>query len=90
MTAYQQWMREGACRGADMSLFFGPDFEKQAERDVREAEAKAVCAICPVRWRCRSYSLAKPENAGVWGGMGEEERQQERRRYLRRIRERAA
>jgi len=33
-------------------LFFGPDHEAPSEREIREAKAKAVCKVCPVRVQC--------------------------------------
>ena len=36
------WQDEAACRGREVVLFFGPDGERQPERDVRERKAKAV------------------------------------------------
>lgn len=85
-----KWMRSAACKGADLSQFFGPDFEKQAEREVREAEAKVVCAGCLVRPQCLSYAVTTGQKAGVWGGMAEDERANERRKYLRRQQRSAA
>ena len=43
------WQDAAACRGKDIVLFFGPDGERQPEREVRERRAKAVCASCPVQ-----------------------------------------
>ena len=40
------WQDAAACRGEDLMLFFGPDGERQPERDVRERKAKQVCASC--------------------------------------------
>jgi len=40
------------------------------------AEAKAVCAYCPVRADCLGYALATGQDAGVWGGTTEDERRQ--------------
>ena len=41
------WQDEAACRGRDVVLFFGPDGERQPEREIRERKAKAVCASLP-------------------------------------------
>lgn len=65
-------------------MFFGPDGERQPERDLREARSKALCADCPVRVDCLNYALSRPEKYGVWGGLSEEERAAERRRRMRR------
>jgi WhiB family transcriptional regulator, redox-sensing transcriptional regulator len=78
------WQDRGACRGEDLGLFFGPDGERQPERDIRERKAKAVCADCPVRAECLNYALSRPEKYGTWGGLNEEERSSERRRRMRR------
>jgi WhiB family transcriptional regulator, redox-sensing transcriptional regulator len=74
------WQDRAACRGVDVRLFFGPDGEQRPERENREAEAKAVCASCPVQARCLDYALGKSINHGIWGGLNKEERARERRR----------
>ena len=78
------WQDAGAYRGKDIVLFFGPDGERQPEREVRERKAKAVCAACPVRAECLTYAVSRPEKYGTWGGLNEEERASERRRRMRR------
>jgi WhiB family redox-sensing transcriptional regulator len=78
------WQDAGGCRGKDIVLFFGPDGERQPEREVRERKAKAVCAACPVRAECLTYAVSRPEKYGTWGGLNEEERASERRRRMRR------
>ena len=55
------WQDEAACRGRDVVLFFGPDGERQPEREIRERKAKAVCAACPVRAECLTYAVTRPE-----------------------------
>ena len=70
----------GSCRSADPDLFFGPDAaEFVSARKKREAEAKAVCARCPVRDACLAYALDTGEVYGVWGGLSEDERRAMRR-----------
>jgi WhiB family redox-sensing transcriptional regulator len=74
-----------ACRDARvMMLFFGPDGERPAEREIRERKAKAICAVCPIRAECLEYALRHPARHGVWGGLNAEELAAERRRLLRR------
>lgn len=69
------WEQRAACKGADASLFFGPNrFEPKREREAREAIAKSICARCPVVEPCRELSLSRGEIYGVWGGLGEVER----------------
>lgn len=78
------WMQDAACRGEDLVLFFGPDGERPKQKDVREREAKSICAQCPVRNACLDYALTRPEKYGTWGGLNEDERASERRRRMRR------
>lgn len=78
------WQDRAACRGQQVVLFFGPDGERQPERDLRERKAKAVCEACPVRIECLNYAVGRPEKYGTWGGLNEVERSSERRRRMRR------
>jgi WhiB family redox-sensing transcriptional regulator len=71
----RDWRSQGACREADPELFFGPDLELRSTQLVREAAARAVCVRCPVVAECRSWSLQAAEPYGVWGALGENERQ---------------
>lgn len=77
------WQRDALCRGEDLVLFFGPDGERQPERDARERKAKAICAQCPVKAACGDYSISRPEKYGTWSGLNEDERASERRRRMR-------
>jgi WhiB family transcriptional regulator, redox-sensing transcriptional regulator len=61
------WQDDAACRGKDTVLFFGPDGERQPERDIRERKAKAVCAACPVRALCRAAPPHAPRERGLTG-----------------------
>ena len=78
------WQDAAGCRGEDLLLFFGPDRERQPEREIRERKAKEVCAACPVRLECLNYAVSRPEKYGTWGGLNEDERSAERRRRMRR------
>jgi WhiB family redox-sensing transcriptional regulator len=78
------WQDRAACRGMDVLLFFGPDDEPRQPREIREAKAKAVCKLCPVRVQCLDYALRNSIRHGIWGGLNEEERARERRRRARR------
>lgn len=55
-----------ACRGVDVNLFFPGEGEH-----AKRAEAKALCATCPVRTDCLDYALNAPgpyPMHGIWGG----------------------
>jgi WhiB family redox-sensing transcriptional regulator len=73
MAVRLDWKQKAACRALDTSMFF-PDSEADAD------EAKAVCAICPVRQECLQFALDTRQHDGVWGGLTETERRRLRRR----------
>lgn len=71
------WRQRAACRQSDPDLFFPIGDTGPA---VQHAEAaKAVCRQCPVRVDCLEYALTSNQDAGVWGGVTEEERRKLRR-----------
>lgn len=59
----------------DPYLHTGPDVEEEPEADraVREAVAREVCAACPARMACLVYALRIRPVAGVWAGFTAEE-----------------
>jgi WhiB family transcriptional regulator, redox-sensing transcriptional regulator len=71
------WMSHGACRDTDPELFFPVAATGPALDQI--AEAKAVCAHCPVLTDCLSYALETRQDSGVWGGTSEQERRAFRR-----------
>jgi WhiB family redox-sensing transcriptional regulator len=71
------WESRAACLSCDPDLFFPIAPSGPALQQI--AQAKAVCARCPVRRECLQYALATRQVHGVWGGTSEEERQQLRR-----------
>jgi WhiB family redox-sensing transcriptional regulator len=77
------WISSAACVGLDPDLFFPGGSPAASAAQV--ARAKAVCDGCDVRAACLEWSLATYQDAGVWGGLDEEER-----REIRRARRRAA
>jgi WhiB family redox-sensing transcriptional regulator len=58
-----------ACRTEDPELFFPPDDERPADREVRAARAVAICHECPVQAACYAAAVANGECHGVWGGV---------------------
>ena len=74
------WRKQSACRGLDVEAFY-PVTEDEADA----AEAKAVCAVCPVRQLCLEHALAHREREG--SGAARPER--ERRRIVRQRRKSA-
>jgi WhiB family redox-sensing transcriptional regulator len=55
------WQARAACRGMDASTFFNPDNERGRSKRTREAQAKAVCAECPVIAQCLDWALSVRE-----------------------------
>jgi WhiB family redox-sensing transcriptional regulator len=72
----EHWTDLAACRSADPELFFPVSTSGPALDQV--AEAKQVCASCPVASDCLAWALRAGESAGIWGGTTPDER-----RYLR-------
>ena len=86
VTDVWDWQMRGACRGMDSALFFHPEGERGPARSGREAQAKQICASCPVLAQCRAHALAVHEPYGVWGGLSESERDVIVRRQNRAVR----
>ena len=68
--SHPDWRADAACRNADPELFF-PDGDV---RFARVKTAKLICRGCPVSATCLSWALASGQEAGIWGGLTEEER----------------
>jgi WhiB family redox-sensing transcriptional regulator len=66
------WTDRAACRDEDPELFF--PISATGPGRAQAAEATAVCARCPVRGECLEYALTTGQEAGIWGGLTEEER----------------
>lgn len=66
------WRHRSACRDEDPELFFPIGTTGPALQQVEEA--KQVCAVCDVRETCLAYALDSRQDAGVWGGLSEDER----------------
>ena len=77
------WVERGRCIGEDPELFFPVGTSEEALRQA--ILAKQICLACPVRTDCLEWSLVTCQDAGVWGGLDEEER-----REIRRARRRSA
>ena len=66
------WRHRAACRDEDPELFFPIGTTGPALLQIDEA--KAVCHRCSVIDECREWSLETGQEAGVWGGLSEDER----------------
>jgi WhiB family redox-sensing transcriptional regulator len=83
MTPIAEWIEGARCLEEDPDLFFPTGTTGPAIEQIRRA--KAVCAGCHVRETCLEWALTTCQDAGVWGGLDEEER-----RVIRRARRREA
>ena len=73
-----EWRGEAACANFDTNLFFPEPDASDALAQI--AQAKAVCAACPVRDNCLEFAIRTRQLDGVWGGCTPEERRSIRRR----------
>jgi WhiB family transcriptional regulator, redox-sensing transcriptional regulator len=72
------WRDAAACGDEDPELFF--PIGQGAAYELQVAEAKAVCARCPVRARCLQDALDRGIDDGVFGGLDADERRALKRR----------
>ncbi|TYK43060.1 WhiB family transcriptional regulator [Actinomadura decatromicini] len=87
-----EWRRSAACRDVDPEVFF-PDAASGSAPDPvsdpvsdgkrRIAQAKAVCAGCPVQQECRREAVERREPVGIWGGTTPQQRAALRRKQRR-------
>jgi WhiB family redox-sensing transcriptional regulator len=75
------WRHDAICRDEDPELFFPVGTSGPALMQI--AEAKTVCRRCPVTEQCLAWALESGQDAGVWGGMSEDERRALKRRGAR-------
>lgn len=66
------WRDRAACRGATHK-FFKPDQPRSGKRKPwSAADAKRICADCPVVVECLTYAVDAKERDGIWGGAGDD------------------
>lgn len=59
-----------ACTGSDPDLWFPERPDGTDDSDNHGAQAKAICAQCPVLVDCLEGALDRGEEFGIWGGAG--------------------
>lgn len=69
-----EWADQAECLGMDPELFHPGRGD-----DTSVSNAKAVCAVCPVRAECLDHAMTHGEKHGIWGGTSERERRRMRR-----------
>ena len=75
------WRHKAACLDEDPELFFPIGNTGPALLQIEEA--KAVCRRCDVVDTCLKWAIESGQDAGVWGGMSEDERRALKRRTAR-------
>ncbi len=78
------WRDRAACQSVSADLFFPIGRTGDAVEHIEAA--KAVCRTCPVREACLRFAIETNQEAGIWGGTSEEERDRIRRAWLARRR----
>ncbi len=76
---WDDWRQLASCRETDPALFFPVGNTDRALADLEAA--KAVCAGCRVREACLEFAMETKQEAGIWGGMSEDERRRLRRQW---------
>lgn len=71
----EEWVDKAACAPMPTQIFFADDAPTKEK-------AKQTCGGCAVRRECLEYALVARIDAGIWGGLDEDER----RRLWRRLR----
>jgi WhiB family redox-sensing transcriptional regulator len=72
------WEARSACLGTDPDLFF-------AAKGRTYAEARDICAQCPVLPDCLNAAVERREQDGMWGGASERERRLLRVAWLQKV-----
>lgn len=75
------WRDRAECLGEDPELFFPIGNTGPAILQIEDA--KAVCLRCTVVDTCLKWALESGQDAGVWGGLSEDERRALKRRTAR-------
>jgi WhiB family redox-sensing transcriptional regulator len=75
------WRHKAACLDSDPELFFPIGNTGPALLQIEES--KAVCRRCEVQEICLKWAIDTGQDAGVWGGLSEDERRALKRRTAR-------
>ena len=75
------WRNRAACVDESPEPFFPIGNTGPASLQIEEA--KAVCRRCEVVEACLAWAFESGQDAGVWGGLSEDERHALKRRHAR-------
>jgi WhiB family transcriptional regulator, redox-sensing transcriptional regulator len=74
----RNWRDYAQCKEEDPELFF--PIGSSGPALLQTEQAKAVCRRCIVTDACLNWALESGQDAGIWGGMSEDERRAIKRR----------
>ena len=72
------WRDRAACLNEDPELFFPIGNTRVALNQIEEA--KLICHSCAVVELCLKWAIEFRQDAGVWGGLSDDERRALKRR----------
>ena len=75
-----EWRGRSACRDSDPDVFFPIGSTGGAVEQIETA--RRICTACTVREECLEFALATNQEAGIWGGVTEEDRRKLRKSWL--------
>ncbi|QRV02575.1 WhiB family transcriptional regulator [Arcanobacterium phocisimile] len=75
------WRHDAACLDEDPELFF--PVGSSAAAMAQTERAKGICCTCDVAEICLQWALSTNQDAGVWGGLSEDERRSVKRHSIR-------
>jgi WhiB family transcriptional regulator, redox-sensing transcriptional regulator len=82
-TTAMDWRHQAACRDTDPEIFFPIGTTGPALAQIQAAQS--ICGTCSVQADCLEWSLSTGQDAGIWGGLTEEERREIRRGARQRV-----
>jgi WhiB family redox-sensing transcriptional regulator len=72
------WRERAACLDEDPELFFPIGSAGSALLQI--ADAKVVCRRCEIAGSCLRWAIETSQDAGVWGGLSDDDRRALKRR----------
>ena len=75
----RDWRHDAACLDTGEPELFFPVGDT-AYTYLQVAEAKAICEGCQVQPACLAWAVDHGQDAGIWGGLTEDERRSLKRR----------
>lgn len=68
------WHDQAKCKGMDTNIFYYGVYERGPAKLARAAEAKRICADCPVKQQCLADAVSRDDRYSIQGNTTPEER----------------